>query len=226
MTFLLRRAAVFIALSLAAGAFASNHEEDVYDAQRVQSAPIVDGALDDPVWEEIPEQPLERDLDTGSPHIGGADFEASFKAVWRPGTLYIALAIQDNQRIGNDSSPLESDRIVIETPLPNGEIQTFTAPIPRADPIQDNPEGYFALWSADGTALEISIETNAMFADEPELRLNLFYIDVDPGEPTQRIGWVSRGPSGDRQYGALRFRSSAAVDSSLHTTWGGVKSLY
>lgn len=221
---LLRRICILLALALGWTAAASETEW-AYAAFKGKSAPIVDGSLDDPSWEEIESEPLQRDFENGALREGDADFEATFKAVWRDGSLYVAVEIRDDQRISNPSEPTLSDRFVLEIPQSDGQAKRFLAPLYQIEAV-DNPKTFFGEWSSDGRALEFSLETNAMFSADALLRLNMYYIDVDADEPDRTVGWANPLASGDPQYGAIHFQRGSASANTLETTWGGVKTLY
>ena len=221
---LLQRICILLALALGWTAAASETEW-TYAAFKGKSAPIVDGSLDDPSWEEIETEPLLRDLESGALREGDADFEAEFKAIWRDGSLYVAVKIRDDQRISNQSEPMLSDRFVLEMPQSDGQTKRFRAPLFQIQAV-DNPTTFFGEWSSDGSVLEFSLETNAMFSADAQLRLNMYYIDVDAGESDRTIGWANRLNSGDPQFGTIHFQRGPASANTLSTTWGGVKTLY
>ncbi len=221
---LLQRICILLALAFGWTAAASDTEW-TYAAFKGKSAPIVDGSLDDPSWEEVESEPLQRDFENGSLREGDADFEAEFKAVWRDGSLYVAVKIRDDQRISNQSEPMQSDRFILEMPQSDGQRKRFLAPLFQMQAV-DNPATFFGEWSVDGSALEFSLETNAMFSADALMRLNMYYIDVDAGEPDRTIGWANPLASGDPQFGTILFQRGPISANTLTTTWGGVKTLY
>ena len=68
-----------------------------YNAELAPVAPIVDGYLDDPVWEKAIPGELTQDLITGERLPESSDFTGSFAAVWRSGFLYVAVKLIDDQ---------------------------------------------------------------------------------------------------------------------------------
>ena len=108
MTFLLM--AVPFALGHVTGANLQNFQ---YNADLVAVAPIVDGYLDDPVWETVVPGKLDKDLTTGNHLPESPDFSGSFAAVWRNGFLYVAIKITDDQLETRQQKLLREDHLIL-----------------------------------------------------------------------------------------------------------------
>ena len=58
---------------------------------------MVDGFLDDPVWTGAIEGKLDLEIREGKRWRESDDFTGSFAAVWRSGSLYLAVQLTDDQ---------------------------------------------------------------------------------------------------------------------------------
>ena len=83
-----------------------------YNAEFVKVAPIVDGYLDDPIWEDTLTGKLEQEITSGYKWTESDDFSGSFKAVWRGEFLYIAIKLQDDHIERYQSKPYMEDQLV------------------------------------------------------------------------------------------------------------------
>jgi hypothetical protein len=198
-----------------------------YAVEHVQTAPIVDGVLDDPAWQELEPQRFDWEVDSALTWAQSAEFDGSFRAVWRDGTVYIALRLDDDELMSIPSAPTESDRVelYIES-RPALGVQLLTVPVFEVSSLEDD-DSPFVAWSADGSVCEMSLESESMYADRRELGINLIFVDVDPEQPSRRIGWVPQGPNALKpQLGTFRFADNLSVDAKLVTSWGNLKTLY
>ena len=226
-TLALTIALFFLVAFVATGGEPKSTVPPVYSVTRAKAAPIIDGVLDDPAWEDVPAEPLEWVVDAAITWNDPNDFEGSFKAVWREGTLYVALMMQDDGLVINPDEPTRSDRMEFYITTEYGDSgHRYTVPLLETSSLED-ANIPFAAWSSDARVCEFSIETEVMYRENPELLINFYYVDVDPGDPDVRIGWVPHsGYSTEPQYGTLRFRRRLGPDAHLVTTWGNVKTLY
>ncbi|MBM3215274.1 hypothetical protein FJZ36_10215 [Candidatus Poribacteria bacterium] len=201
--------------------------QPTYLVGRSRSAPIVDGMLDDPVWSKAREQRLDYDVDTGAQWVDSRDADASFRAVWRDGRLYVALRIEDDELRLDPRRPEFSDRLeVYERTSATQPISRYTIPVHSTGSVED-PDVPFVVWSRDGKGVEFSLDTNAMYQSLKELSLNITYVDVDARGVQSRIGWVPDSPSRrGAQLGVLSFDDGIGPRAKLGTTWGKVKALY
>ena len=211
-------------------AFASETKATIvpdYMVVRAQSAPIVDGVLDDPAWEGLTLERLEWEVDAATTWTQTLEFDGAFRAVWRDGVLYVALRLDDDDVVALPYSPEESDRlqIFVEDRASN-QARVYTVPVLEGNSRED-PYVPFAAWSGDGSVCELSLDTEAMYTDRPEMRVNLVYVDADSDEMPRRIGWVPQGPGAiEPQWGTLRFEIDLTSDAKLVTSWGKMKTLY
>jgi hypothetical protein len=220
-------ALVLASVDVALPSETKSNEPPSYPVGRAKAAPIVDGRLDDPVWDGVRQERLAWDVDAATPWGESADTQATFRAVWREGRVYMALAIGDDRLDANPRKPDLSDRLEIYLMRPYAPPhRRYTVPVRETGSVED-ANVPFAAWRADGKACEFSLETTAMYDRVPELRFNIYYADVDGGRPRRRIGWVPQAEgSRNPQFGTLLFGPRLGAQGKLETTWGKVKTLY
>ena len=220
-------ASVAVTLEVAASETQSA-EERVYSVRRARTAPIIDGVVDDPAWEGVTVQVLDRDMKSGASWANAMDFAGEFRAVWREGSLYVAMEFEDDY-VATDHDFFErSDRVVLRVrDAFSGEHRTYTVPVHAGQSLED-PSVPFATWSNDGRVCEFSVDTDAMGdGASRELSLNLSYVDVDQSGPDQEISWIADSPTRSQpQYGTFRFQRGLSADGLRGTSWGRMKSLY
>ena len=68
-----------------------------YRAKLVEVAPVVDGFLDDPAWDDAISAALDHDVKEDRRWGESSDFKGTFAAVWRNASLYIAIELTDDQ---------------------------------------------------------------------------------------------------------------------------------
>lgn len=228
---------VVVALLLAASATVTveveaaetqSAEERAYSVARARTAPIVDGVVDDPAWDDVNRQLLDRDIKSGATWANTIDFSGEFRAVWREGSLYVAMEFEDDYVVSDPDFVERSDRVVLRVgDAYSGVLRTYTVPVHEGQSLED-PSVPFATWSYDGRVCEFSVDTDAMGDDASrELLLNLSYVDVDQSGPDQEIAWVANSPTRSQpQYGTFRFQRGLSADGLQGTSWGRMKSLY
>jgi hypothetical protein len=203
-------------------------EDRAYVVRRARTAPIVDGVVDDPAWKGVDRQQLDRDMASGASWANTLDFRGEFRAVWRAGSVYVALEFEDDSVVTDRDFVQRSDRLLITIGDPYSDEQlVYTLPLFEGQSLED-PSVPFATWSYDGRVCELSLDTDAMEEGETaELLINFSYVDVDVAGPDQQIGWTPDSPNRSQpQYGTFRFQSGISSDGLLETSWGRMKSLY
>ncbi|GIX07894.1 MAG: hypothetical protein KatS3mg115_2297 [Candidatus Poribacteria bacterium] len=219
-----------VALVLSGTALGSEPEATpppVYPVKRVSRAPLLDGILDDPAWEEVSFGVLEWNVDDGTLWTDVTDTEVRFKAVWREDALYLALLIDDDERFVDSEQPERSDRVVLYVTEYFGDAvgRWYTIPLFQSASLED-PDAPFVVWGQEGRTCEIRLDVEAMYAEPPEMGLNLFYMDADTGQPETRLGWVAPSTPYETPQGIFRFFQRLDPSTTLMTTWGRMKSLY
>lgn len=165
---------VLLRATVAVASETKSNEPPTYRVVRATAAPIVDGRLDDPVWQKIKVEPLGWEVDLVMPWADESDVRGSFRAVWREGRVYFAVSLEDD-RVETDNRKAElSDRLELYmmrsyAPSP----RRYTVPV-RATGSMEDPNVPFAVWSPDGKVCEFSLETSAMYDRVPELQFNLY----------------------------------------------------
>ena len=203
-------------------------EDRAYVVRRARTAPIVDGVIDDPAWKDVDRQSLDRDMRSGASWANAIDFSGEFRAVWREGSIYVAMEFDDDSVVPNRELAERSDRVVIAIgDVFADEHFTYTVPVFEGQSIEDAAVP-FATWSYDGRVCEFSLDTDAMTDGEGrELSINLSYVDVDLDGPDQEAGWVADSPTRSQpEYGVFRFQRGVTSDGLLETSWGRMKTLY
>ncbi len=222
-------AAAFATVNMRVSASETQSAEDrAYVVRRARTAPIVDGVVDDPAWEGVERQQLDRDMASGASWANTLDFSGEFRAVWRAGSVYVALEFDDDSVVTDRDFVERSDRLIITLGDPYSDEQlVYTVPLFEGQSLED-PSVPFATWSYDGGVCEFSLDTDAMAEGETrELLINFAYVDVDMAGPDQQIGWTPDSPTRSQpQYGTFRFQSGISSDGLLETSWGRMKSLY
>ena len=158
-------ASVAVTLEVAASETQSA-EERVYAVRRARTAPIIDGVVDDPAWEGVTVQVLDRDMKSGASWANAMDFAGEFRAVWREGSLYVAMEFEDDY-VATDRDFFErSDRVVLRVgDAFSGEHRTYTVPVHEVQSLED-PSVPFATWSYDGRVCEFSVDTGHAIGEE------------------------------------------------------------
>ena len=221
---------LILGMSVALGVRASETNSAVllsYTVEHASTAPIVDGVLDDPAWDDLLSERLDWEVGLAITWLQSADFDGSFKATWRDGTLYIGFRFQDDDVRALPSVPADSDQLIIQIDGRNlDEVLSYTVPTYEGSSLED-PGAPFVAWSPDATVCELSIETEAMYSDRREARINIIYADSDTNEQIQHIGWVPQGPGAiEPQLGSFIFANNLNTDAKLVTSWGKMKTLY
>ena len=193
LTSVLLLAAMSYALAHLTGEKLQNFQ---YNAELVPVAPIVDGYLDDPVWENIPAAKLNQELISGFEWPDSEDFTGSFKAVWRSGYLYVAVKLTDNQLEKHQSKLFPEDTLVIYIdPYHTGrkdERNRYEIPIGEEMNVLKDPLTLVA-WGSDKQTCELSFRLNGIANKGNSIGFSIEYNDVDSGLLQNKIAWAPPG---------------------------------
>lgn len=203
----------------------------IYRARMVDIAPIVDGVLDDPAWDEAEEGLLGWNATDNSPWRENEDFTGKFKAVWKGGSLYIALIFKDDrvEVASDDLSKRDNVEIYIDMDryARKSHVNRYTVAFGENKPF-DNIDRLYSVWSNDGTAFEASFTLDRPPILGMVVGFDICYNDVD-GDYRKQIRWTddqlnySQKPMlGDLTFEGISNRAS----KKMSTTWGRIKSLY
>ncbi len=202
-----------------------------YNAALVPIAPIVDGYLDDPVWEDANTGKLTQELTTGDPWPESDDFTGTFAAVWRSGFLYIAIEIADDALETHQSKLLREDHLVLYLdPHHTGyrdELYRYEIPIGRETHALKSPLTRIA-WGNNGQTCELSFRLDALAEKGNTLGFGITYNDVDDGRLQNRITWAPAGyTADDNMLPDLVFTAEIKPNTQQKLIqWGRIKSLY
>ena len=202
-----------------------------YNAELAPVAPIVDGYLDDLVWERAIPGKLEQDLISGERWNPSPDFTGSFAAVWRNGFLYIAIKLVDDQLETRQTKLLREDHLVLYVdPHHSGrkedlyryeirigkETGTLKAPLTRV------------AWGNDGQTCELSFRLDNPARKGNSIGFSIAYNDVDSGNLQHKITWGPEGYTEETDYLAdLVFTAKIEPNRQQKLIqWGRIKSLY
>lgn len=224
-------------LFLIGASFALGHLTDEklqnfqYNAELVTVAPIVDGYLDDPVWEEAVPGKLNQEIVNGSQWYESDDFTGSFKAVWRGGFLYVAIKIQDDHFSKYHSKPFREDQLVLHIDeyhfQRKADVNSYAIPVgvdvgPWKAPLTS------IAWGSDGQSCEISFRLGDIAEKDNAIGFSIAYHDVDNGQMQNKIAW---GPAGyieqEEMLPDLVFSASINPNEQQKLIrWGQIKRLY
>ncbi len=202
-----------------------------YNAELVSVAPIVDGYLDDPVWEEALPGKLNREIMAGHQWMESDDFTGSFKAVWRGGFLYVAIKIQDDQFEKYQSKLLREDRLILYIDQfhyqRKDNLYRYEIPIGIEEGVLKSPLASVA-WGNDGQTCELSFRLGDIASKGNTIGFSIAYNDVDNGQLQNKIAW---GPEGyteqDNMLPDIVFTAKINPNAQQKLIrWGQIKRLY
>lgn len=202
-----------------------------YNAELVPVAPIVDGYLDDPVWEKAIPGKLEQDLVTGERLPESSDFSGSFAAVWRSGFLYVAVKLIDDQIETRQKKLLRQDHLIIYLdPHHSGRkdgLYRFEIPIQNATGVLKSPLTRVE-WGNDGQTCELSFRLDNIARKGNTVGFAIAYNDVDNGQLQRKIAWAPEGYTEEYEYlPDLVFTAKIEPNKQQKLIqWGRIKSLY
>ena len=224
-------------LSLIGISFALGHLTDEnlqnfqYNAELVSVAPIVDGYLDDPVWKDALPGKLEQEIADGYKWRESDDFSGMFKAVWRGGSLYVAIKIQDDQFEKYLSKPFTEDQLVLHIDelhyQRKSDLHRYEIPVGVESGALKAPLTSVA-WANDGQTCELSFRLGDIARKNNTIGFSIAYFDVDSGHLQNKIAW---GPEGYTEQNDmlpdLVFTAKVNPDAQQKLIrWGQIKRLY
>ncbi|MCY4404495.1 MAG: hypothetical protein OXD54_18170 [Candidatus Poribacteria bacterium] len=179
--------------------FASGHlideklENFQYNAELVSVAPIVDGYLDDPVWEDVLPAKLKQEIITGQEWHDSYDFTGSFKAVWRSGFLYIAIKIQDDQFEKHQSKLFREDQLILHVDeyhyQGKDDMLRYEIPVGVEESALKSSLTSVA-WANDGQTCELRFRLGDVASKGNTIGFGIAYDDIDNGQLQNRIAWA------------------------------------
>ena len=223
---------LLIAVPFALGhVMGANLQNFQYNADFVAVAPIVDGYLDDPVWETVTPGKLDKDLTTGKHLPESPDFSGSFAAVWRNGFLYVAIKITDDQLETRQQKLLREDHLILYIdPHHSGRMEDlyrFEIPIHRDTGTLKHPLTRVE-WGNDGQTCELSFRLDDLARKGNSIGFWIIYNDVDSGQLQNKITWAPEGYTEEMELlPDLIFTARIEPNRQQKLIqWGHIKSLY
>ncbi len=232
-----RQIIITISLLLMATPYALGHvtgenlQNFQYNAELASVAPIVDGYLDDPVWETAIPGKLEQDIVTGRRWAESSDFTGSFAAVWRNGFLYIAIKLTDDQLETDQTKLLLQDHLIIYLdPHHSGRkdnFYRFEIPIRNESRVLNYPLTRVE-WGNNGQTCELSFRLDDIAKKGETVGFSIAYNDVDEGQQQHKIAWAPDGYTAENEFIAdLVFTARIEPNKQQKLIqWGRIKSLY
>lgn len=232
-----RQIIITISLLLMATPYALGHvtgenlQNFQYNAELASVAPIVDGYLDDPVWETAIPGKLEQDIVTGRRWAESSDFTGSFAAVWRNGFLYIAIKLTDDQLETDQTKLLLQDHLIIYLdPHHSGrkdDFYRFEIPIRNESRVLNYPLTRVE-WGNNGQTCELSFRLDDIAKKGETVGFSIAYNDVDEGQQQHKIAWAPDGYTAENEFIAdLVFTARIEPNKQQKLIqWGRIKSLY
>lgn len=202
-----------------------------YNADLAAVAPIVDGYLDDPIWEKAIPGKLDQDLVTGEHLPESSDFSGSFAAVWRNGFLYVAVKLIDDQIETRQKKLLRQDHLIVYLdPHHSGhkdDLYRFEIPIQNSTRVLKSPLTRVE-WGNDGQTCELSFRLDNIARKGNTVGFAIAYNDVDNGQLQHKITWAPEGyTEAYEDIPDLVF--TARIEPTKQQKliqWGRIKSLY
>ena len=225
----------FIVVSLAFSSVtdAETGEKLSYKVELVEVAPIVDGILDDPVWEVIKSARLNWETFEKISWEEQEDFDTKFYAVWRDSNLYLAIQFKDDIIEQKISESHEYDRFDLYFDLDNNGYKSkrcqYTIPV-NENQSNQNPSNPSISWNLQRGICELSFNLGEIPRKGTSIGFGIYYNDVDFGELESQIGWAPEGgvlPGEENRLGEFVFDSKIRpTNNKIVTQWGKIKTLF
>lgn len=203
-----------------------------YNAKLAETtAPIVDGRFDDPAWEGVARGKIEQEIGENHRWRESSDFAGEFAAVWRNGSLYVAIKITDDSLETHQAKLSRQDRLVIYIdPDHSGhksDLYRHVLPIGEKTPFLKPPLRLVA-WGNNGQTCELSFNLGHIPKKGERIGFGIFYYDVDGSRMHHQLAW---GPAGytdqeDRLPDLVFTAQLKPVANQKAVRWGEIKSLY
>ena len=208
-----------------------NFQNFQYNAELVPVAPIVDGYLDDPVWEDAFVGKLEQEIMSGQRWPESNDFTGSFKAVWRSGFLYVAIKIQDDQFEKYQSKLFREDKLILHIDQfhyqRKDDLHRYEIPIGMETEVLKSSLTSVA-WGNDGQTCELSFRLGNIASKDTVIGFSIAYDDVDNGQLQNKIAWAPEGytEQNDRLPDLVFTAKINPNAQQKLIRWGQIKRLY
>ncbi len=202
-----------------------------YKARLVEVAPVVDGFLDDPVWDDAISAALDHDVKEDRRWEDLSDFKATFAAVWRNASLYIAIELTDDQIETAHEKLTMQDRLEIYLDIGHSgqqsDLSRYTLPVGK-DVMAAGNQGLLVNWGNGGQSVELSFDLMQTPRKEDTISFGIYYYDVDDDRLNHKLRW---GPAGQSEpedaLADLVFTANIRLNANQKAIqWGRIKQLY
>ena len=202
-----------------------------YKAKLAEVAPVVDGFLDDPAWDDAISAVLDHDVKEDRPWRESSDFKATFAAVWRNASLYIAVELTDDQIETAHEKIALQDRLEIYLDIGHSgqqsELYRHTLPVGQDIMVAGN-QGLLVNWGNGGQSVELSFDLMQTPEKEDVISFGIYYYDVDNDRLNHILRW---GPAGQSEpedaLADLVFTANIKLNANQKAIqWGRIKQLY
>ena len=202
-----------------------------YKAKLVEIAPVIDGFLDDPAWDDAISAALDHDVKEDRRWQESSDFKATFAAVWRNASLYIAVELTDDQiETAHEKLNLQ-DRleIYIDTGHSGQQSDLYRHILPVGQDIMGaGNQGLSVNWGNGGQSVELSFDLMQTPKKEDTISFGIYYYDVDDDRLNHKLRWGPAGQSEPQDALAdLVFTANIKLNANQKAIqWGRIKQLY
>ena len=202
-----------------------------YKAKLAEVAPVVDGFLDDPAWDDAVSAALDHDVQKDRRWEESSDFKGTFAAVWRNASLYIAIELTDDQIETAHEKLALQDRLEIYLDIEHSGNQSnlhrHTIPVGKDIALPDS-QRLLANWGNAGQSVELSFDLGRTPKKEDAISFGIYYYDVDDDRLNHELRW---GPTGQTEpkdaLADLVFTANIKLNANQKAIqWGRIKQLY
>ena len=202
-----------------------------YKAKLVEVAPVVDGFLDDPAWDDAISAALDHDVKEDRRWEESSDFKGTFAAVWRNASLYIAIELTDDQIETAHEKLSMQDRLEIYLDIGHSgqqsDLYRYTLPVGQDIIATGNPR-LLVNWGNGGQSVELSFDLMQTPRKEDAISFGIYYYDVDDDRLNHKLRW---GPTGQTEpaeaLADLVFTANIKLNANQKAIqWGRIKQLY
>lgn len=202
-----------------------------YKARLVEVAPVVDGFLDDPAWDDAISAALDHNVKEDRRWEDLSDFKATFAAVWRNASLYIAIELTDDQIETAHEKLTMQDRLEIYLDIGHSgqqsDLYRYTLPVGN-DVMAAGNQGLLVNWGNGGQSVELSFDLMQTPRKEDTISFGIYYYDVDDDRLNHKLRW---GPTGQSEpedaLADLVFTANIRLNPNQKAIqWGRIKQLY
>ena len=202
-----------------------------YKAKLAEVAPVVDGFLDDPAWDDAISAALDHDVQEDRRWEGSSDFKGTFVAVWRNASLYIGIELTDDQIETAHEKVALQDRLEIYLDMGHSgqqsELYRHTLPVGQ-DIMAAGNQGLLVNWGNGGQSVELSFDLMLIPKKEEAISFGIYYYDVDDDRLNHTLRW---GPTGQTEpadaLADLVFTANIKLNANQKAIqWGRIKQLY